>query len=94
MSLHVDGAASCVIPTGAVSSYLPSIIEFAPANGAHFEVWQQQILCAAFRFAYKPSQMKPFGRSRISRDAMGLIDGANRILLRTEANEEFYAYPK
>lgn len=25
---------------------------------------------------------------------MGLIDGANRILLRTEANEEFYAYPK
>lgn len=40
MSLHVDGAASCVIPTGAVSSYLPFIIEFASANGAHFEVWQ------------------------------------------------------
>lgn len=46
MSLHVDGAASCVIPTGAVSSYLPSIIEFAAANGAHFEKWQQQILRA------------------------------------------------
>ncbi len=50
--------------------------------------------CMAFRIAYKPTQTKPFGRSRISRDAMRLIDGANRIMVRAEANAEYYAFPK
>lgn len=50
--------------------------------------------CQAFRLAYKPTQIKPFGRSRISRDAMNIIDGANRIIVRAEANAEFYSFPK
>ena len=79
--------------------YLPGrTLSYAKDERGDWQITGQELipngLCAAFRLAYKPSQIKPFGRSRISRDAMGLIDGANRILLRTEANEEFYAYPK
>lgn len=50
--------------------------------------------CMAFRLAYKPTQVKPFGRSRISRDAMRIIDGANRTICRAEGNAEFYSFPK
>lgn len=50
--------------------------------------------CMAFRLAYKPTQIKPFGRSRISRDAMRIIDGANRTICRAEGNAEFYSFPK
>lgn len=50
--------------------------------------------CSVFRLAYKATEVKPFGRSRISRDAMAIIDGANRTIVRAEANAEFYAFPK
>lgn len=50
--------------------------------------------CSVFRLAYKATEVKPFGRSRISRDAINIIDGANRTIVRAEANAEFYAFPK
>lgn len=50
--------------------------------------------CDVFRIAYKPTEVKPFGRSRISRDAMRIIDAADRTIVRAEANAEFYAFPK
>ena len=50
--------------------------------------------CSVFRLAYKATEVKPFGRSRISHDAMNIIDGANRTIVRAEANAEFYAFPK
>lgn len=51
-------------------------------------------VCPVWRLAYKPTETKPFGRSRISPDAMRLIDAANRALVRAEANAEYYAWPK
>lgn len=78
--------------------YLPGrTVSYTKTGGNWVEDGEETIpgnVCAAYRLAYKPMQTKPFGRSRITPDAMGLIDGANRILLSTEANEEFYAYPK
>lgn len=40
--------------------------------------------CSVFRLAYKATEVKPFGRSRISRDAMAIIDGANRTIVRAK----------
>lgn len=38
----------------------------------------------------KPELGRPFGHSRITRSAMGFVDGATRTLLRAEAQAEFY----
>jgi len=58
--------------------------------------WQPSIdgTCGVQRLAYKPTETKPFGRSRISRDAMRCIDAADRMLVCVDANELFYSWPK
>lgn len=79
-------------------SYLPSRTVVLRKNMWRWEITGEeptpQGRAAMVRLAFKPTQTKPFGRSKISRDAMKIIDGANRIILRAEGNEEFYAWPK
>lgn len=43
---------------------------------------------------YRPDPMRPFGRSRISRACMSLMQGALRTLLRSEVSAEFYSFPQ
>jgi len=43
---------------------------------------------------YRPDAMRPFGRSRISRACMNLMQGALRTLLRSEVSAEFYSFPQ
>lgn len=43
---------------------------------------------------YRPDAMRPFGRSRISRSCMNLMQGALRTLLRSEVSAEFYSFPQ
>lgn len=43
---------------------------------------------------YRPDAMRPFGRSRISRSCMNLMQGAIRTLLRSEVSAEFYSFPQ
>lgn len=43
---------------------------------------------------YRPDATRPFGRSRISRSCMGLVQGALRTLLRSEVSAEFYSFPQ
>lgn len=43
---------------------------------------------------HRPDAVRAFGRSRISRSCMGLMQGALRTLLRSEVSAEFYAFPQ
>lgn len=43
---------------------------------------------------YRPGATRPFGRSRISRSCMSLVDGAMRTIKRAEVSAEFYAFPQ
>ena len=43
---------------------------------------------------YKPRPERPFGSSRISRAAMGLLDQALRELIRLEGHMDIYSYPE
>lgn len=43
---------------------------------------------------YRPDAMRPFGRSRITRSCMSLVQGALRTLLRSEVSAEFYSFPQ
>lgn len=43
---------------------------------------------------YHVSEVKPFGRSRITRSGMGYIHDAALILLRTHCAGEFYSFPQ
>lgn len=43
---------------------------------------------------YRPDAMRPFGRSRISRACMSIMQGALRTLLRSEVSAEFYSFPQ
>lgn len=43
---------------------------------------------------HRPDARRPFGRSRISRACMGLMEGAVRTLLRSEVSAEFYSFPQ
>ena len=43
---------------------------------------------------HRPDAMRPFGRSRISRACMSLMQGALRTLLRSEVSAEFYSFPQ
>lgn len=43
---------------------------------------------------YRPDAERTFGRSRISRACMGLLNGARRTLQRSEVSAEFYSFPQ
>ncbi|MCD8206394.1 MAG: phage portal protein, partial [Bacteroidales bacterium] len=43
---------------------------------------------------YHPDAMRPFGRSRISRACMDIMQGAMRTVKRSEIGAEFYSYPQ
>lgn len=43
---------------------------------------------------YRPDETRPFGRSRISRACMGIMQGALRTLKRSEISAEFYSFPQ
>lgn len=43
---------------------------------------------------YRPDSLRLFGRSRISRACMNLMQGAMRTLLRSEVSAEFYSFPQ
>lgn len=43
---------------------------------------------------YRPDGVRPFGRSRISRDCMSIVDSACRSVKRAEISAEFYSYPQ
>lgn len=43
---------------------------------------------------HRPDPTRPFGRSRISRSCMGLMDTALRTLKRSEVSAEFYSFPQ
>lgn len=43
---------------------------------------------------YRPDLDRPFGRSRISRAVMSIVDSAVRTALRTEVSAEFFAAPQ
>lgn len=43
---------------------------------------------------HRPDARRPFGRSRISRSCMSLMQGALRTLLRAEVSAEFYSFPQ
>lgn len=43
---------------------------------------------------HRPDPMRPFGRSRISRACMDLMDSALRTLKRSEVSAEFYSFPQ
>lgn len=45
-------------------------------------------------FAYRPTEQKPFGQSRITRAVMSLTDSAVREALRTEVSAEFFTSPQ
>ena len=44
--------------------------------------------------AYRPSQNKPLGRSRITRDVMGITDDAMRTIMLMEYTSEMFAAPQ
>lgn len=43
---------------------------------------------------YRPDATRPFGRSRISRACMSIMDGAMRTIKRAEVSAEFYSFPQ
>lgn len=43
---------------------------------------------------YRPDAERPFGRSRITRACMNLLQGVRRTLLRSEVSAEFYSFPQ
>jgi len=43
---------------------------------------------------HRPDPIRPFGRSRISRACMDLVDAAMRTLKRSEVSAEFYSFPQ
>lgn len=43
---------------------------------------------------YRPDAVRPFGRSRISRACMELVQSALRTQLRSEVSAEFYSFPQ
>ena len=43
---------------------------------------------------YRPDARRPFGRSRISRSCMGIMQGALRTLKRSEISAEYYSFPQ
>lgn len=43
---------------------------------------------------FKPDAKRPFGRSRISRSCMSLVESAARTIKRSEIAAEFYSYPQ
>lgn len=43
---------------------------------------------------YRPDAIRPFGRSRISRSCMDIVDSAIRGIKRSEIAAEFYSYPQ
>ncbi len=43
---------------------------------------------------YRPDAMRQFGRSRISRASMNLMQAALRTILRSEVSAEFYSFPQ
>jgi hypothetical protein len=43
---------------------------------------------------YRPSLDRPFGRSRITRDVMEIVDNATRESVRTEIHSEFFTSPQ
>ena len=43
---------------------------------------------------HRPDAVRPFGRSRISRACMDLMDSALRTLKRSEVSAEFYSFPQ
>lgn len=43
---------------------------------------------------YRPDATRPFGRSRISRACMNIMDGAMRTIKRAEVTAEFYSFPQ
>lgn len=43
---------------------------------------------------HRPDARRPFGRSRISRACMSLMQGALRTMLRSEVSAEFYSFPQ
>lgn len=45
-------------------------------------------------FAYRPTQQRPFGQSRITRAVMSITDSAVREALRTEISAEFFTSPQ
>ena len=44
--------------------------------------------------AYRPSQTKPLGRSRITNDVMGIVDDAMRTIMLMEYTSEMFAAPQ
>ena len=45
-------------------------------------------------FAYRPTETRPFGQSRITRAVMSITDSAVREALRTEVSAEFFTSPQ
>lgn len=43
---------------------------------------------------YRPDARRPFGRSRISRSCMGIVNSAMRTIKRSEISAEFYSFPQ
>lgn len=43
---------------------------------------------------YRPDAKRPFGRSRISRACMQIMEGAMRTIKRSEVSAEFYSFPQ
>lgn len=43
---------------------------------------------------FRPDEKRPFGRSRISRACMSIVDAAVRTVKRSEISAEFYSFPQ
>lgn len=71
---------------GAVSIYKNGVLEGRVKNPVEFPLLVPVV--------NRPDPKRWFGRSRISRANMALIDSAMRSLLRTEITAEFYSFPQ
>lgn len=76
--------------------YLDGLTITADKDGGRWSVDRQEHPWGvpAEPLVYKPRAERPFGSSRISRAAMGLLDQALRELIRLEGHMDIYSYPE
>jgi hypothetical protein len=76
--------------------YLPNRVIVARRDGSGWDLRQSvhELGIPVEPLVHRPRLDRPFGSSRISRPAMGLIDAAVRTLLRSEVSAEFFSAPQ
>lgn len=62
-------------------------------RGWSVDVQEHQYGVPAEMLPYKPDEDRPWGRSRITRAAMGYQDAATRALIRLEGHMDIFSYP-